>query len=165
MSERDAAPADPLDAALACCGRHLGRRDHSVAELRARLVREAFPAAVIDDALAIVGEQGYLDDRRYARLMVEDRRAIDGWGVERIRARLEAAGIDRELIEEALESVDSAAELEAARTLVRRRCALPLAGNRERQRAFGLLVRQGFSSEIAYDAVRAASTPGAFEDS
>ena len=151
------APADPLDAALARCGRHLGRRDHSVAELRARLERDGLAAAVIDDAVALLCAQGYLDDRRYARQLVEDRRTIDGWGRERIRARLEAAGIDAELIEEALAGVDPAEELAAATELVRRRCSPPLASDRERQRAFTLLVRQGFDCDLAYDAVRAAS--------
>ncbi len=78
-----------------------------MAELRARLERARLPAAAIDEALEILAEQGYVDDARYARLLVEDRRAIDGWGAERIRARLERAGIERELIEEALAGFDA----------------------------------------------------------
>ena len=58
----------------------------------ARLVRARLEPEVIEAALAIVTEQGYLDDARYARLLVEDRRSVDGWGAERIRARLQAAG-------------------------------------------------------------------------
>jgi regulatory protein len=142
------------DEALASCYRHLGRRDHSVAELRARLERARLRPQAIEEALAIVIDQGYLDDARYARLLVEDRRAIDGWGAQRIRARLEAAGIAAELIEEALGGLDAESELAAAIALIRKRCELPLAGDRERQRAFAILIQRGFASEIAYDAVR-----------
>jgi regulatory protein len=144
-----------LDDVLARCYRALGRRDHSVAELRARLTREALDPSVIEDALAIVREQGYLDDVRYARLLVEDRRTIAGWGTERIRGRLEAAGIDRDTIDDSLRELGGPAELTAAVELLRRRCRLPLADARGRQRAWSLLVRQGFDSELAYDAVRA----------
>ena len=156
--------ASELDDALGRCYRHLARREHSVAELRARLERSALAPAIVEEALTIVIEQGYVSDERYARLLVEDRRSIDGWGAERIRARLEAAGIDRALIDEALAELDPASELAAATDLIRRRCAVPLADDRERQRAFGMLVRQGFDAEIAYDAIRATSAAGSLHD-
>ena len=146
-----------LDDALARCYRHLGRREHSAAELRRRLERARLPVAVIDEAIAIVTEQGYLDDARYARLTAEDRRAIDGWGVERIRDRLEAAGVERDVIDEALSRFDSASERAAAEALLRRRCTLPLADNRQRQRAFGILIQRGFDSDLAYEVVRSAA--------
>jgi regulatory protein len=150
------AKAHLLDDALQSCYRHLGRREHSVAELRRRLERERRPPAIVDEAVAIVAEQGYLDDARYARLLVEDRRGGAGWGVERIRARLEDAGIARELIDEALAGIDTASELEAAAELIRRRCRPPLTDNRDRQRAFGILVGRGFDSDVAYEAIRVA---------
>jgi len=156
--------AGGLDDALACCYRHLARREHSVAELRARLARERLAPQAIEEALATVIEQGYLDDARYARLMVEDRRAIDGWGAERIRARLEAAGIDRELIDEVLGDVDAASELAAATAVLRGRCELPLVGDRQRRRALAILLQRGFDSEVAYDAVRACGACGASAD-
>jgi regulatory protein len=171
--EADAEPLDDLDDparfdraerdrddALARCYRLIARREHSVAELRARLARARLPEAAIEQALEIVVEQGYVSDERYARLLVEDRRAIDGWGLLRIRARLEAAGIDRDLIDELLSHFDAAAELAAAGELLSSRCALPLTGERERQRAFAMLVQRGFESEIAYDAIRAAAREG-----
>jgi regulatory protein len=126
--------------------------------MRLRLQRARLRPQAIDEALATVAEQGYLDDARYARRLVEDRRAIDGWGVGRIRARLEAAGIDGELIDELLAGFDHASEVAAAEAVVRRRCKLPLTGDRERQRAFGLLVQRGFDSEVAYEAVCGASS-------
>ncbi len=148
--------ADELDGALARSYRYLGSRDHSVAELRARLERAKVGAEAIDAALAIVAEQGYLDDARYARLLAEDRRNLDGWGVDRIRARLRTAGIEPELIERTLAGHDIQSELAAACELLARRCGGPLDDNRSRQRAFGILIRAGYDSDVAYDAIRAA---------
>jgi len=145
---------DPLERALASCYRQLGRREHSAAELRARLERRGFEPAVIEQALAIVSEQGYLDDARYARLLAEDRRRLDGWGAARIRARLHAAGVKRELIDDTLADRDGAGELAAAVALLARRCPGPYEGDRERQRAFGVLARLGYDAEVAYAAVR-----------
>ncbi len=145
---------DELTDALARCYSQLGRREHSVAELRAKLLRAGIAPACVEEALAIVIEQGYLNDERYARLLAEDRRALDGWGVERIRERMQRAGIDRSLIDIALAPFDEASECRAAVELLRRRFAAPPADARERQRAFALLIRQGFDSDVAYDAIR-----------
>lgn len=150
----DGGGSDPLTDALARCYAHLSRREHSVAELRAKLVRSGVGEPIAEQALAVVVEQGYLNDERYARLLAQDRRALDGWGVERIRDRMLRAGIDRSLIEVALAPFDEASERRAAVELLRRRIPIAPSNPRERQRAFALLVRQGFDSEVAYDAVR-----------
>jgi len=154
-----------LDEALGRCYRHLGRREHSVAELRARLQRAGLGPEVVEEALAIVIEQGYLNDERYARLLAEDRRTIDGWGAQRIRARLEAAGIDGELIDETLAGTDHATELAAAAAVLERRGPRSLTNDRERQRAFALLMRLGFDTEVAYDAIRAIDAAGPVRNS
>jgi regulatory protein len=96
-----------------------------------------------------------VDDAGYAQRYAEDRRALDGWGPERIRTRLEQVGVDDELIERALGVREPADELDAAIALLRRRMT---AGgpddDRARKRAVGLLLRRGYESELAYTAVR-----------
>ena len=64
------------------------------------------------------------------------------------------AGIDRELLEETLATLDDASELDAARELLRRRCPPPPLRDSDRRRALGLLIRRGYESELAYEAVR-----------
>jgi regulatory protein len=145
---------DALTDALASCYSHLARREHSVAELREKLERAGVGEETIERALAVVIEQGYLNDERYARLLAEDRRSLDGWGVVRIRDRMMRAGIDPSLIDVTLASFDETSERDAAMALLRRRFPTPPGDARERQRAFGLLVRQGFDSDVAYAAIR-----------
>jgi regulatory protein len=116
--------------------------------------RRGVDAQTIAVALGELCRQGAVDDARYARNFVHDRRALDGWGTERIRERLGAVGVEREVIEAALGDEDGAGELEAAMALLRRRMPAPPSDDRERARALGLLVRKGYESELAYEAVR-----------
>jgi regulatory protein len=134
---------------------HLGKRDRTEAELRRHLAAKDVGEPEADAAIAEVVRMGYLDDARYARTFAEDRRNLDGWGTERIERRLLALGVDREHIAAALGERDGADELEAAVELLRRRFRDGvLAGERERERALGMLVRKGYEVELAYDAVR-----------
>ncbi len=140
---------------MAICFRQLGRRDQTEAELRRRLAGEGVDEATIDQALDELRERRYVDDAGYAQRFAEDRRALDGWGPERIRIRLEQSGIGDELIARALGVRDSSDELEAAIVVLKRR--MPDGGptdDRARNRAVGLLVRRGYGSELAFTAVR-----------
>lgn len=113
---------------------------------------------VAEAALAELRRQGYVDDERYARNFVHDRRELGGWGSERIRERLEGIRVERELIEAALGD-DGEGELEAAVALLSRRMPPP-GDDRERTRALGLLLRKGYESELAYEAVRTFERAG-----
>jgi regulatory protein len=111
-------------------------------------------AATIEAALDELRERRYVDDAGYAERYVCDRRALDSWGPERIRARLEQAGVDGKLIERALGARGADDELAAAVGLLGKR--MPTDGpsdDRARSRAFGLLTRRGYESELAYTAV------------
>ena len=134
--------------------RYLGRRDRTVAEVRAHLEKKGVAGDEAERAIAELGEQGYLDDARYAQRFVEDRVTIDGWGSDRIERRLVELGVDREHISAALRGRDFGTELDAAIALLQRRWRQPPADDRERERALGFLVRKGYDLELAYDAVR-----------
>ena len=147
--------AERLEHALDVAYRFLGRRDRTVAEVRERLEAHEVEADVIDEAIAELTRQGYLDDARYAQRFAEDRRTIDAWGADRIERRLLAVGVDPALIAAALGERGSAEELEAALAVLRRRFSRAPADDRDRDRALGVLVRKGYDLELAYDAVRA----------
>jgi regulatory protein len=144
-----------LQHALDVAYRFLGRRDRTVAEVRERLGAQEIAAEVVDEAIAELTHQGYLDDARYAHRFAEDRRTIDDWGAERIERRLLAVGVEPALIAAALGERGTAEELEAALAVLRRRFPRAPADDRARDRALGLLVRKGYDLDLAYDAVRA----------
>ena len=79
---------------------------------------------------------------------------LDQWGNERIARDLERRGVDRELIEGALGDVGHEEELQVAIELLDRRFPMPFDGDRERDKAWRMLVRRGYEPELAYSAVR-----------
>lgn len=133
--------------------RYLGHRDRTVLEMRRHLEAKRVEPATIDDALAELARQGYLDDARFAQLFAEDRRRLDGWGSERIARRLAQMGVEEELIA-AVTRRDPGEDLAAALAVLRRRLSAPPHDDRGRERALGLLVRRGYDLDTAYAAVR-----------
>jgi regulatory protein len=145
-------PAD-ADWVLALAYRFLGRRERTRRELRAHLAAKGCEEPLIEHALAVLSEQGYLDDERFARLFVEDKRTLEGWGSDRIARSLRERGLDREIVEAALAGRGREQELEQALDILRRRCPAPPADPRARERALGILLRKGYDSELALDAL------------
>lgn len=147
---------------------YLNARDRTVSEVRRHLERRGVSEGLADSAVQTLGRQGFLDDGRYAQLFVTDKRALEQWGKERIRRGLLSRGIDRQLVEAALAEAPSSAEggpeaadeepeseLDRALGLLRRRFPEPPQDNRDRNRALGMLIRKGYESELAYDALAA----------
>jgi regulatory protein len=146
-----------LPDALELAYRYLAHRERTEAEVRARLERAELPAEEIEAAVAELTELGYLDDARYARVFAEDKSNLADWGSDRIERVLRERGVERGLIAGALAEVSAEEEDSRALALLRRRFPEPSADPRERERALGVLIRKGYDSDLAYDAVRAWS--------
>ena len=134
--------------------RAVGSRDRTVAELRTYLERKRVEPAAVDDAVAELIEAGFLDDARYARRFAEDKRELERWGTERIARDLRRRGVGPEQVEAAVAAQDRDTELQTALLLLATRFPEPPADDRERDRAWRLLVRRGYEPELAYEAIR-----------
>jgi regulatory protein len=143
------------DRAIDLAYKAVAQRDLTVAELRARLERKHVPPEAIDDAVAELEETGFLDDARYARQFAEDKRELDHWGTDRIATDLRRRGIAPQLIDAAVSTHDRDSELRTALLLLRQRYSHAPRDDRERDRAWQMLVRRGYSPEIGYDAIKA----------
>ena len=135
--------------------RALSARDRTETELRAFLERKRVEPTAIEAAVSELRAAGYVDDARYAQRFADDKRAIERWGSERIERELQRRGVAAELIAGALARREAGDELAAARSLLAERFRSGLPDDRARDRAWSLLVRRGYDSELAYDAVRA----------
>lgn len=144
-----------MQEALERAFRFIAKRERTVAQVSARLERDDIPAAIISEVVAQMVGDGYLSDQRFAALYAEDRRAIDGWGNERIITNLREAGISAAIIESVVGSRDHADQVGDAIRVLDQRIGVKPSDERERERALGMLARRGYSLEIAYDAVRA----------
>lgn len=151
---------DALQRALELAYGYLNRREWTTAELQQRLGRDELDEVAIIAAIATLVQDGYLDDRRYARVFTEDKRHLEQWGSERIRRVLRARGIAPDVIEEALAAADADSELERALALLRRRFRSPPSARRERDRALGMMLRKGYDSELAVEALAAYAREG-----
>jgi regulatory protein len=152
-----------LQKALDLAYAYINPRDRTVSEVCQRLQRRGVSEELTERAIQILADQGFLDDARFARLFVADKRTLEQWGSERIRRGLLARGVDRHLAEEALgvppapeaEDDETESELHRALTLLRRRFPEPPEDRRDRNRALGMLMRKGYESELALDALAA----------
>jgi regulatory protein len=144
-----------LELALAAAYAYLNRRERTRAEVRGHLEGKGFAPRDVERSIESLVESGYLDDERFARLFVQDKRELEQWGSERIRQGLLSRGIDRDLTEAALtgEAHDTSEEIGRAVALLRRRFPSPTWDRRERDRALGMLIRKGYASELALDAI------------
>ena len=145
---------EPYELAL----RALSYKERTESELRGWLAQREVAEVEIDEVIALLTEAGAIDDASFALRYAEDKRALAGWGPDRISAALESRGVARGHIEAALEDEDSDAQLERAVALLGDR-GMSCENERERERALSLLVRRGYPLELAYDAVRTVERP------
>jgi regulatory protein len=133
--------------------RAIAHRERTVAELRAFLARKRTEPEVIEDAVDELTAAGVLDDARYARRFAEDKRELERWGTDRIARDLQRRGVADHLIDAALAGRGRESELATAVLVLEQRVPPPR-DDRDRDRAWRLLVRRGYPPELAYEAVR-----------
>jgi regulatory protein len=146
----------------------LGRRDHTVDELRRRLLRRGIDEARAEALLVRLAELGLVNDRAFSERYVAARGRTRGRLA--VSAELRRKGVAEELVERATEALSPERQREAAASLLQRfawryRPAAPAgpdaareeleALRRSRARAFAFLARRGFTPEIATHAVEA----------
>lgn len=153
---------------LAAAIRLLEVRSRTVSDLRTRLLRAAYPAALVDTTAGRLVELGLLDDEAYARGWLESRDRGRPRGERVLRQELRIRGVPSDVAVSALderreaaaegagdsedgEGPASADEAAASRLLERRAAALARVADprQRRQRAYALLARNGFDPEVA----------------
>ncbi len=143
-----------LEAAL----RFLETRQRSVAEVRRRLGTAGYRAELIEATIEKLLSLEVIDDAAFVKTWVESRDRAQPRGERALRRELQVKGIDRGVVDAAMErrrpdpGGEADPDVAAAERLLGRharalgRVADPRA---RRQRAYALLARNGFDSEIA----------------
>lgn len=135
----------------------LGRRELSVSQLRSRLLDREHAPEDADAAIARLLETGALDDRRVARAYARTASKIKGRGRLRVSRELQALGIAKDVVAEAVAEVF--ADLDE-RALIDRAIQKKLRGGKkpetmqERARLYQFLMRQGFTPAAVSAALR-----------
>ncbi|MEX0448376.1 regulatory protein RecX [Spiribacter sp. 221] len=128
-----------------CSIRLLARREHSRLELQRKLEARDFLRGDIAAVLDALEWEGLLSDERFAEIFSRTR-FESGQGPLRIRADLQARGVDSEIIDRVLELVDDS-WLVHCRAAWRRRFGVAPADRREWSRQARFLSNRGFSAE------------------
>lgn len=127
-------------------------RERSTAYLRERLLKDDFPAAVVEEALQRAMRVRAVDDRRYADALVRMKLAA-GRGLRDAEREIEELGIDPATLDSWVEHERKGRDFEVGRALAALRRRPPKA-KRAREAAFRRLVSQGFSADVAATASR-----------
>ena len=147
--------------ALALAHAYVNRRERSEQEVREYLLRRDAAPETVDAVVQELTELGFVDDERFARLLVQDKRALNQWGRGRIQKALIQRGIARDLADRTLDAelALDGGELQLALDVLGRRFPTPVLTARDRERALGVLLRRGYDYELAVDALAAHCRP------
>jgi regulatory protein len=140
--------------------RLLSVRDRSRREIERRLVMAGFPASDVEDTLRRLDSAGLVDDRRFARAVVEHQTRNRLAGRRAVMSALMAKGVDRETAEAAAGSDED--EGQRALELAERRAARlsGLSPEVALRRLTDFLMRRGHAPATAREAASKALDHG-----
>lgn len=135
--------------------RFLSYRPRSVAELRRHLAEANVAPETIEETLARLTEQGYLDDAEFAHYWIENRQRFRPKGARALREELRQRGLDADTIAAALTGLDAVEDAyQAARPRALRLAALVQADPVDfRRKLSNFLLRRGFDYDVTSEAV------------
>lgn len=122
----------------------LARRDHSRAELLAKLVRAGHGRAEAERVVEDLAGQGLVSDARFAEAFIRSR-IERGGGPLRVRRDLEARGVGRTTVERLLDPDDEAWEARARKAREKRFGSAPPGEGGEAARQARFLRGRGFT--------------------
>ncbi len=125
------------------CADLLSRRNHSVKELRTKLLKSADIASV-DKVIDKFTEMGYLDDEKFAYDYAEYLLKYKNFSENHIKQELFYKGIDREIISNVLEDLEVNNE-EAIIKIINKSYLNKLKAEGGKDKVIAALMRKGFS--------------------
>jgi regulatory protein len=135
----------------------LAVRQRSRRELEQRLLRAGYPVEEVDDVLERLQGVGLIDDQAFARAVAEHAFGVRKQGRRSVAVALASKGVDPHVASAVIDDMDQD-EVERADQLAGARVSR-LSGvepAKAYQRLSGLLMRRGYSPEVAHAAARRA---------
>ena len=150
-------PASAYDVAV----RHLGSRPRSVAEIKRHLRSKRFDEDAQDQAIDQLRAQRYIDDEAFARYWVEQRERFRPKGDRALVSELLGKGVARETIDIVLGDAAPDAEVERARSAIRRPLSrwLTLDEGERKRKIHAYLAGRGFSYDTIDEVITHPVTP------
>jgi regulatory protein len=101
--------------------RLLGRRQHSASELKRKLWNKDYEQKLIDEVIAHLNKNGYLNDKEFALTFVQEKSKTKNWSTKRIKGELFKRGIAAKLIDKILSDRSKEEDFESAMILAKKK--------------------------------------------
>ncbi|MBI5889874.1 MAG: recombination regulator RecX [Nitrosomonadales bacterium] len=131
--------------------RYLARREHSRAELHAKLSPYVQEGEDLDAVLDELEKKNWLSDARAATMLVDSKRSR--FGTQRIAHELRQKGIAENLIADAMPQLKET-ELDAAREVWLRKFGVQPQDQKEKAKQVRFLQSRGFSMDVIFRVLR-----------
>ena len=145
-------PTQAMNRAAALCA----RSEQAPGDIREKLLKWGLAPTEAHQVLRQLQEQGFLDERRFARAFVKDRFAFNGWGRIKIAYQLRQKGIPADVIDESMAAIDEDQYRERLIELLRAKWRS--VKGREPRAAWAAMMRfaasRGFEAPIAGECVK-----------
>ena len=125
------------------CADLLSRRDHSVKELRDKLLRTVDEAAA-DKAIDKYIEMGYLDDEKFAKALAEHLYTVKNYSDSHVKQELFKRGISRDIVNEIVENAENDS-VQSVITIINKKYLNKLNIEGGREKVIAAMMRKGFS--------------------
>lgn len=135
----------------------LSYRARSEREIMERMQQKGYESSVIEDTIAYLKEQGYLDDYAFAEMFIRDKSELNKYGQNRIRTELYKKGVAREVINGLIEEmIDSNSEYEKAKELAEKKIKSYQKDSKQAQhrKLNGFLIRKGYPYDVVSRVVK-----------
>lgn len=137
----------------------LGKRLHSVYELRTKLRQKKYDQNLIQIIIDELLDSRYLDDTKFAEMFSEEKLRLKLWGKIKLKSELMKKGVSSAIITAVLEEKFPAVEeeLDNASQLVKKKYNSLKNRNMEKQklvkRLYAFLISKGYSYDISRQAI------------
>lgn len=122
----------------------LSRRPHGTRELIKKLCEKGHEKGAAEKACDRLSELGLLNDEEFARMLANELYERKGYGIKRIKQELIFRGLDREIAENAIESLDIDTQTRII-LVIKKKYFNKIDDEKGRKRAIDGLMRLGYS--------------------
>lgn len=154
IQRRPITPEKALVAAEKLCV----KAEHSSGEIRLNLKRKGLSETDIEAIIASLVNRRFIDDHRFAEAYVRDKAYFAYWGVNKIALMLRQKGVSRDIIDEALQSIDRERYTENLRRLIERKrsgLSAELSSYEANTRLFRAAASRGYEPDLIAGLLRA----------
>jgi regulatory protein len=145
--------------------RIIGRRPHSALEVKRKLKEAGYELPVIEWACEKLAEQKYLNDEEFAKMWTDSRIISQRKGRNLVRQELQQKGIHKELVKNAMETINPEDEFTGAMKLAQTKWKQTSGETIEvKRKTAAFLMRRGYTGSIVNKVLGVLSSESSEEE-